>query len=84
MRQGLHDFLIAVHLQTHAYARQTTSQEYVIPLITELTGKNVFDPDCEDRYPKILGPVVSILPEMKSEPLKSHIVLIGAPFLDEI
>uniref|UniRef100_A0A914Z1U8 RIH domain-containing protein n=1 Tax=Panagrolaimus superbus TaxID=310955 RepID=A0A914Z1U8_9BILA len=73
MRQGLHDFLIAVHLQTHAYSRQTTSQEYVIPLITELTGKNVFDPDCEDRYPKILGPVVSILPEMKSEPLKSQI-----------
>uniref|UniRef100_A0AC34QR18 Ryanodine receptor n=1 Tax=Panagrolaimus sp. JU765 TaxID=591449 RepID=A0AC34QR18_9BILA len=70
IRQGLHDFLIAVHLKTHADARQSTAQEYVIPLVDELTGKNVFDPDNEGRYPQILGPAVSILPTMKSEPVK--------------
>lgn len=71
MRQGLHDFLIAVHLKTHADARQSSAQEYVIPLIAELNGKNVFNPETEERYPQVLGPVVSILPVMKSEPVRT-------------
>ena len=73
MRQGLHDFLIAVHLKTHADARQTTAQEYVIPLIDDLTGKNVFDPENEGRYPHILGSAYSILPVMKSEAVKKTV-----------
>ncbi|KAE9549703.1 hypothetical protein FO519_007091 [Halicephalobus sp. NKZ332] len=73
MRQGLHDFLIAVHLKTHADARQSTAQEYVIPLVEDLLGKNVFDPENEGRYPQILGSAVSILPVMKSEPVKKSV-----------
>ncbi|KAK0411652.1 hypothetical protein QR680_005766 [Steinernema hermaphroditum] len=71
MRQGFHDFLIAVHLKTHADARLSTAKEYVIPLVTALADKNVFDPDAENRYPQILGNTVSIRPQMKSEDVRS-------------
>ncbi|KJH53390.1 SPRY domain protein [Dictyocaulus viviparus] len=50
MRQGYHDLLIAIHLQTHASARQSMSKEYVIPLCDELQNQNVFDPDSENRH----------------------------------
>lgn len=71
MRQGLHNFLIAIHLKTHSDARIIASKEYVIPLIGKLSEKN-FENDNENinRYPQVLGPVVSILPVMKSEKVK--------------
>uniref|UniRef100_A0A1I7Z2U2 B30.2/SPRY domain-containing protein n=1 Tax=Steinernema glaseri TaxID=37863 RepID=A0A1I7Z2U2_9BILA len=71
MRQGFHDFLIAVHLKTHADARLSTAKEYVIPLLPALRDKNVFDPDAEHRHPQILGETVSIRPHMKSEEVRS-------------
>ncbi|TKR86982.1 hypothetical protein L596_011471 [Steinernema carpocapsae] len=70
MRQGFHDFLIAVHLKTHTDARLSTSREYVIPLLPSLCEKNVFDPESENRYPQILGSTVSIRPIMKSEDVR--------------
>ncbi|VDL81374.1 unnamed protein product, partial [Nippostrongylus brasiliensis] len=50
MRQGYHDLLIAIHLQSHASARLSMSKEYVIPLCDQLQHQNVFDPDTESRY----------------------------------
>ncbi|KHJ88238.1 SPRY domain protein, partial [Oesophagostomum dentatum] len=50
MRQGYHDLLIALHLQSHATARQSMSREYVIPLCEQLHNQNVFDPDTETRF----------------------------------
>lgn len=72
MRQGLHNFLIAIHLKTHSDARLSASKEYVIPLNEKLNEKNgYFENDIEsesnNRYPQVLGSVVSILPVMKSE-----------------
>lgn len=67
MRQGYHNFLIAVHFKTFFDARLYTSKEYVIPLIENLRDKNIFEPEAEDRYPKVIGPIVSLLPEMKAE-----------------
>lgn len=72
MRQGYHDFLIAVHLKTHADARQSAAKEYIIPLVRDLQQKNIFDDDSDNRYPHVLGPVVSILPVMMSEPVKQE------------
>ena len=72
MRQGLFNFLIAVHLKTHADARLSTAKEYILPLVAELTEKNIFDSDAEDLYPQILGPVVSMLPIMKSETVQTE------------
>lgn len=74
IRQGIHDFLIAVHFKTHAAARQSTSNEYIIPLNSALYGKDVFDPESENRYPHILGPSACILPEMKAEPIRREYV----------
>ncbi|CAD5230370.1 unnamed protein product [Bursaphelenchus xylophilus] len=71
IRQGVHDFIIAVHLQTHAAARLSTSKEYVVPLVPELSGMDVFDSEAEGRYPHILGSTVSILPVMKYEEIRS-------------
>uniref|UniRef100_A0A0M3HL09 Glycogen phosphorylase n=1 Tax=Ascaris lumbricoides TaxID=6252 RepID=A0A0M3HL09_ASCLU len=64
MRQGFHDFLIAVHLRTHVDARISGAHEYVIPLVKELQAKNVFNPNNEDRFPQIYGESVSIRPVM--------------------
>ncbi|KIH62211.1 RIH domain protein [Ancylostoma duodenale] len=72
MRQGYHDLLIAIHLQSHATARQSMSKEYVIPLCEQLRNENVFDPDTETRYPQIMGDVYSMLPVMVAEPVKTH------------
>ncbi|WKY11480.1 hypothetical protein Q1695_003218 [Nippostrongylus brasiliensis] len=72
MRQGYHDLLIAIHLQSHASARLSMSKEYVIPLCDQLQHQNVFDPDTESRYPQIMGEVYSMLPVMVAEPVKSH------------
>ncbi|KAI6237110.1 hypothetical protein M3Y95_00230500 [Aphelenchoides besseyi] len=72
IRQGLTDFLIAVYLQTHASARQSTANEYIIPLVPELYGKDVFDTETEGRYPHVLGTSTCILPVMKSEPLREN------------
>lgn len=62
LRQGFHDFLIAVHLRTYVDARQSTSREYVIPLKENQEIKNVFHQENENRFPQILGPTVSIRP----------------------
>ncbi|KAJ1347271.1 hypothetical protein KIN20_002292 [Parelaphostrongylus tenuis] len=72
MRQGYHDLLIAIHLQTHARARQSMSREYVIPLCGQLQNQNVFDPDSENRYPQIMGETYSMLPVMIAEPVRTH------------
>uniref|UniRef100_A0A1I7XMG4 B30.2/SPRY domain-containing protein n=1 Tax=Heterorhabditis bacteriophora TaxID=37862 RepID=A0A1I7XMG4_HETBA len=72
MRQGFHDLLIALHLKTHASARQSMSREYVIPLVKNLENKNVFDPDTETRYPQLMGEVHSMLSVMVAEPVKTH------------
>jgi hypothetical protein len=72
IRQGIHDFLIAVHLKTHSAARQSTSNEYIIPLNSNLYGKDVFDPESEGRYPHVFGPTMCILPVMKSEPVRKE------------
>uniref|UniRef100_A0A914H250 Ryanodine receptor n=1 Tax=Globodera rostochiensis TaxID=31243 RepID=A0A914H250_GLORO len=72
MRQGLVNFLIAVHLKSHADARLSTAKEYVIPLVNDLRDKNVFNTGAEDQYPQVLGPVVSILPVMKYEAVQSN------------
>ncbi|EJD76290.1 ryanodine Receptor TM 4-6 family protein [Loa loa] len=62
LRQGFHDFLIAVHLRTYVDARQSTAREYVIPLKQNREIKNIFHPENEDRFPQILGPTISIRP----------------------
>ncbi|VDM52160.1 unnamed protein product [Angiostrongylus costaricensis] len=72
MRQGYHDLLIAIHLQTHASARQSMSKEYVIPLCDQLRNQNVFDPDSENRYPQIMGETYSMLPVMVAEPVRTN------------
>uniref|UniRef100_A0A158P902 Ryanodine receptor 44F n=1 Tax=Angiostrongylus cantonensis TaxID=6313 RepID=A0A158P902_ANGCA len=72
MRQGYHDLLIAIHLQTHASARQSMSKEYVIPLCDQLHNQNVFDPDSENRYPQIMGETYSMLPVMVAEPVRTN------------
>lgn len=66
MRQGFHDFLIAVHLKTHVDACMAGAHEYVVPLIKELEMKNVFSSEAEDRFPLIYGRCVSIRPTMAS------------------
>jgi hypothetical protein len=88
MRQGFHDLLIAVHLTTHMEARykfvllslmrdiffrKSACNEYVIPLLKSLAGKNVFDPDCETRFPHITGDSISIRPIMASDPVRNQI-----------
>ncbi|EPB70936.1 hypothetical protein ANCCEY_09971 [Ancylostoma ceylanicum] len=75
MRQGYHDLLIAIHLQSHATARQSMSKEYVIPLCEQLRNENVFDPDTETRYPQIMGDVYSMLPVMVAEPVKTQLTV---------
>lgn len=70
MRQGYHNFLIAVHLKSFADARLSTSKEYVIPLIEALRDKNIFEPEAEGQFPKVVGPIVSLLPVMKAEPIQ--------------
>jgi hypothetical protein len=72
IRQGIHDFLIAVHLKTHASARQSTATEYIIPLGSNVYGKDVFDPESEGRYPHVLGLTSCILPVMKAEPIRQE------------
>ncbi|VDN03294.1 unnamed protein product [Thelazia callipaeda] len=46
LRQGFHDFLIAVHLRTYEDARHSGAH----------------DPENESRFPQILGPTISIRP----------------------
>jgi len=74
MRQGFFNFLIAVHLKTHFDARLSTSKEYILPLVRQLEGRNVFDPSSENRYPQLLGPVVSILPVMQAEKIRRDVM----------
>ncbi|KAM3723537.1 Ryanodine receptor [Dirofilaria immitis] len=71
LRQGFHDFLIAVHLRTYVDARQSTSREYVIPLKQNLEIKNVFQPENENRFPQILGPTISIRPVVVCSEVRS-------------
>ncbi|KAL4003146.1 RIH domain family protein [Acanthocheilonema viteae] len=71
LRQGFHDFLIAVHLRTHVDARQSTAHEYVIPLKQNHEIKNVFHPENEDRFPQILGPTISIRPVIACSEVRS-------------
>ncbi|CAJ0957143.1 unnamed protein product, partial [Mesorhabditis belari] len=73
MRQGFHDLLIALHLQSHSSARESMAKEYVIPLLKDLETKNVFDPDTEARFPQIMGTPVSMLPIMVSESVKTSV-----------
>lgn len=68
MRQGFHDFLIACHLKSHTDAILSTSHEYVLPLVSELTYKDVFSDDSDCRYPHILGQSLCIRPIIKSDP----------------
>lgn len=74
MRQGFFNFLIAVHLKTHFDARLSTSQEYILPLVRQLEGRNVFDPSSENRFPQLLGPVTSILPVMQAENIRRDVM----------
>lgn len=71
MRQGYHNFLIAVHLKTFADARLSNAKEYVIPLIADIRDRNIFEAETEDRFPKVLGPIVSLLPVMKAESIRT-------------
>ncbi|CAG9530378.1 unnamed protein product [Cercopithifilaria johnstoni] len=71
LRQGFHDFLIAVHLRTYVDARQSTTHEYVIPLKQNHEIKNVFHPENEDRFPQILGPTMSIRPVIVCSEVRS-------------
>ncbi|CAI4225083.1 unnamed protein product [Auanema sp. JU1783] len=73
MRQGFHDLLIALHLNSHASARKSMANEYVIPLVPELSDRNVFDIDTETRYPQIMGTPISMLSVMASESVRSHV-----------
>ncbi|VDK18241.1 unnamed protein product [Anisakis simplex] len=73
MRQGFHDFLIAVHLKTHVDARISAAHEYVVPLVPELTTKNVFNPSSEDRFPQICGKSVSIRPIMVCSEVQTNV-----------
>uniref|UniRef100_A0A914X500 RIH domain-containing protein n=1 Tax=Plectus sambesii TaxID=2011161 RepID=A0A914X500_9BILA len=73
MRQGFHDMLIAVHLQTHANARESSAHEYVIPLSKDLAGKNVLMVETEDRFPQIMGIAHSIRPSMAAEDVRAII-----------
>uniref|UniRef100_A0A915B3X3 Ryanodine receptor n=2 Tax=Parascaris TaxID=6254 RepID=A0A915B3X3_PARUN len=72
MRQGFHDFLIAVHLRTHVDARISGAHEYVIPLVKELQAKNVFNPNNENRFPQIYGESVSIRPVMACSEVQTN------------
>ena len=72
LRQGFHDLIIAIHLQSHAAARLSMRKEYVIPLVPQLAIKNVFDPDTETRYPQIMGDPLSMLSVMAAEPVKAQ------------
>ncbi|KAK6101668.1 RIH domain family protein [Brugia pahangi] len=72
LRQGFHDFLIAVHLRTYVNARQSTTHEYVIPLKQNHEIKNVFHPEIEDRFPQILGPTISIRPVIVCSEVRSN------------
>ena len=72
IRQGIHEFLIAVHLQTHASARLSTGNEYVVPLVSALYAKDIYDVDAATRFPHVLGDAVSILPQMKAEALRAE------------
>ncbi|CAB3399073.1 unnamed protein product [Caenorhabditis bovis] len=73
MRQGYHDLLIGLHLESHTAARRSMAKEYVIPLVPQLQLKNVLDPDNETRYPQIMGESCSMLSQMMAEPVKKHI-----------
>lgn len=53
------------------FSRETSSQEYVIPLTKELTGKNVFAMEAEDRFPHIIGISHSIRPCMAAEDVRA-------------
>ncbi|KAL3078921.1 hypothetical protein niasHS_014703 [Heterodera schachtii] len=72
MRQGLINFLIAVHLKSHADARLSTAKEFVIPLVNDLMNKNVLVAADSDQYPQVLGPTVSILPVMKYQAVRNN------------
>ncbi|CAJ0581879.1 unnamed protein product, partial [Mesorhabditis spiculigera] len=73
MRQGFHELLIALHLQSNTSARESFAKEYVIPLVKELETRNVYESDVEVRYPHIMGQPVSMLPVMVSEPVKTNV-----------
>ncbi|CAI5451931.1 unnamed protein product [Caenorhabditis angaria] len=73
MRQGYHDLLIGLHLESHTAARRSMSKEYVIPLVEQLQIKNVLDPDNETRFPQITGESVSMLSQMSHEVVKKHV-----------
>lgn len=64
LRCGFHELLIAIHLETHAEARQNTTNEYIIPLTRHLRGKNVFSDESEDTFPPMIGQTYSIRPVM--------------------
>ncbi|CAK5073642.1 unnamed protein product [Meloidogyne enterolobii] len=82
MRQGLINFLIAVHLKTHADARLSMAKEFIIPLVEDgLNDKHVFDAKSEGRYPQILGSVVGILPTMKADPVLQPKMPVSAPLV---
>ncbi|CAD6199567.1 unnamed protein product [Caenorhabditis auriculariae] len=75
LRQGFHDLLIALHLQSHTAARLSMAREYVIPLVPQLQITNVLDPDNETRFPQITGSSVSMLSVMASEPVRKEVYL---------
>lgn len=64
LRCAFHELLIAVHLETHAEARQNTTNEYIIPLTPAIRGKNVFSDEAADTFPPMTGESYSIRPIM--------------------
>ena len=60
-----------MHLQTHASARASTANEYVVPLVPALYARSVYDADAATRFPHVLGDTVCIMPHMKAEPLRT-------------
>lgn len=64
LRIGFHDLLIALHLESHAEARRNTSSEFIIALTPDLRGKNCFDETLAGQYPQVLGPTLSLRPQM--------------------
>ena len=44
LRLGLHQLLCSLHLDTHAKARLTTQNEFIIPLAFDAKSFNLFKP----------------------------------------
>lgn len=65
LRAGFSDMLIAVHLQLHKEYRKMTNNEFVVPLVSDLSTKNVFE--SEDVFPALTYPTFSIRPIMEAE-----------------